>query len=63
MAEGGALTWNFLFVNEVVPTDADYIRTVPKKEGQTWNELLYLLSQLLSKQRCPYYEQVGSQGI
>ncbi len=47
-AEGGALTWNLSFGNEVVPTDADYMPTVPKKEGETWNELLYRLSQLFS---------------
>jgi dTDP-4-amino-4,6-dideoxygalactose transaminase len=47
-AEGGALTWNLPFGNEVVPTDADYMPTVPKKEGETWNELLYRLSQLFS---------------
>ena len=47
-AEGGALTWNLPFGNEVVPTDADYMPTVPKKEGETWNELLYRLCQLFS---------------
>ena len=47
-AEGGAMTWNLPFGNEVVPTDADYMPTVPKKEGETWNELLYRLSQLFS---------------
>ena len=47
-AEGGAMTWNLPFGNEVVPTDADYLPTVPKKEGETWNELLYRVSQLLS---------------
>lgn len=47
-AEGGALTWNLPFGNEVVPTDADYRPTVPKKEGETWNEMLYRLSQLFS---------------
>ena len=47
-AEGGALTWNLPFGNEAVPTDADYMPTVPKKEGETWNELLYCLSQLFS---------------
>ena len=47
-AEGGALTWNLSFGNELVPTDADYMPTVPKKEGETWNELLYRLSQLFS---------------
>ena len=47
-AEGGALTWNLPFGNEVVPTDVDYMPTVPKKEGETWNELLYRLGQLFS---------------
>ena len=47
-AEGGAMTWNLPFGNEVVPTDADYLPTVPKKEGETWNELLYRVSQLFS---------------
>jgi dTDP-4-amino-4,6-dideoxygalactose transaminase len=47
-AEGGALTWNLPFGKEQVPTDVDYMPTVPKKEGETWNELLYRLSQLFS---------------
>lgn len=47
-AEGGALTWNLPFGNEVVPTDVDYMPNVPKKEGETWNEILYRLSQLFS---------------
>ena len=47
-AEGGALTWNLPFGNEVVPTDADYLPTVPKKEGETWDDLLYRVSQLFS---------------
>ena len=47
-AEGGAMTWDLPFGNEVVPTDIDYMPTVPKKEGETWNELLYRLSQLFS---------------
>jgi dTDP-4-amino-4,6-dideoxygalactose transaminase len=47
-AEGGALTWKLAFGNEVVPTDADYMPTVPKKEEETWNEMLYRLSQLFS---------------
>ena len=47
-AEGGALTWNLPFGNEAVPMDADYMPTVPKKEGETWNEILYRLSQLFS---------------
>ena len=47
-AEGGAMTWNLPFGKEVVPTDVDYMPTVPKKEGETWNELLYRLSPLFS---------------
>ena len=47
-AEGGALTWKLPFGNEMVPTNVDYMPTVPKKEGETWNELLYRLSQLFS---------------
>lgn len=47
-AEGGAMTWNLPFGNEAVPTDVDYMPTVPKKEGETWNELLYRLLQLFS---------------
>ena len=47
-AEGGALTWKLPFGNEVVPTDVDYMPTVPKKEGETWNELIYRLGQLFS---------------
>ena len=47
-AEDGAMTWKLPFGNEMVPTDVDYMPTVPKKEGETWNELLYRLSQLFS---------------
>ena len=47
-AEGGAMTWKLPFGNEVVPTDVDYMPNVPKKEGETWNELLYRLGQLFS---------------
>ena len=47
-AEGGAMTWNLPFGNEVVPTDVDYMSTVPKKEFETWNEMLYRISQLFS---------------
>ena len=47
-AEGGAMTWKLPFGNEQVPTDVDYMPTVPKKEGETWNELLYRLCQLFS---------------
>lgn len=47
-AEGGAMTWNLPFGNEAVPTDVDYMPTVPKKEFETWNEMLYRISQLFS---------------
>ena len=47
-AEGGALTWKLPFGGETVPVDVDYMPTVPKKEGETWNELLYRLTQLFS---------------
>ena len=55
-AEGGALTWNLSFGNEQVPVSGskiqvsgmDYMPNVSKKEGETWNELLYRLSQLFS---------------
>ena len=47
-AEGGAMTWHLSFGNEIVPMDVDYMPTVPKKEDETWNDLLYRLSQLFS---------------
>ena len=47
-AEGGAMTWKLPFGSEVVLIDVDYMPNVPKKEGETWNELLYRLSQLFS---------------
>ncbi|MBQ8714204.1 MAG: DegT/DnrJ/EryC1/StrS family aminotransferase [Prevotella sp.] len=49
-AEGGAMTWRLPFGNEVANLDdnLDYFPTVPKKEGETWNELIYRLSQLFS---------------
>lgn len=47
-AEGGAVTWNLPFGSDVVPTDVDYMTAVPKREGETWNELLYRLAQLFS---------------
>ncbi|UKK67575.1 DegT/DnrJ/EryC1/StrS family aminotransferase [Prevotella communis] len=55
-AEGGALTWNLPFGNEQVPVQGskfnvqglDYLPNVPKKKGETWNELLYRISQLFS---------------
>lgn len=47
-AEGGAMTWNLPFGNDVVPMDVDYMPTVPKKDGETWNEMIYRISQLFS---------------
>lgn len=49
-AEGGALTWNLPFGEEIVKAEGlkKYLPTVPYKEGETWNELLYRLSQLMS---------------
>lgn len=51
-AEGGALTWHLPFGNEVVNANdnanLNYMPTVPKKEGETWNELLYRLGELFS---------------
>lgn len=47
-AEGGAMTWNLPFGNELVNDSADYYPTVSKKEGETWNEMIYRLSQLFS---------------
>lgn len=49
-AEGGALTWNLPFGDEKVEKEElrDYMPTVPYMEGETWNELLYRLSQLYS---------------
>ena len=51
-AEGGALTWHLPFGNEVanvnVNANLNYLPNVPKKDGETWNELLYRLSQLFS---------------
>lgn len=52
-AEGGAMTWHLPFGNEPVKVNVnvkveDYFPNVPKKEGETWNELLYRLSQLFS---------------
>lgn len=47
-AEGGAMTWNLPFGNEIVPYDVNYLNNVPKKEGETWNEMIYRISQLFS---------------
>lgn len=47
-AEGGAMTWSLPFGTEAVPVDANYLPNVPKKEGETWDELIYRVSQLFS---------------
>ena len=49
-AEGGALVWHLPFGKETVDVNANdnYFPTVPRKEGETWNEMLYRISQLLS---------------
>lgn len=49
-AEGGALTWNLPFGELKVKSEElkDYKPNVPFIEGETWNELLYRLSQLFS---------------
>lgn len=52
-AEGGALTWNLPFGNEVVVKALDKhadntFSGVPEVEGETWNENLYRKAQLLS---------------
>lgn len=49
-AEGGALVWNLPFGKDVVDVNSDdnYFPTVPRREGETWDEMLYRISQLLS---------------
>lgn len=49
-AEGGALTWKLPFGEVIVKSEElkDYKPTVPYVEGETWDELLYRLSQLYS---------------
>jgi dTDP-4-amino-4,6-dideoxygalactose transaminase len=52
-AEGGALTWNLPFGKEQVPNlnvndNLNYFPTVPRIEGEIWDEFLYRISQLLS---------------
>lgn len=49
-AEGGSLTWNLPFGDEKVESAElkDYMPTVPFIEGETWNALLYRVSQLFS---------------
>ena len=48
-AEGGAMTWNLPFGNEVVPQQQVYCGSpVPFIEGETWNAFIYRISQLFS---------------
>lgn len=49
-AEGGALVWHLPFGKENVDVNANdnYFPTVSRKEGETWDEMLYRISQLLS---------------
>ena len=52
-AEGGALTWNLPFGNELAVKDLDNnpevtLSGVPEIEGETWNQKLYRVTQLLS---------------
>ena len=49
-AEGGALVWHLPFGKENVDVNANdnYFPTVPRKESETWDEMLYRISQLLS---------------
>lgn len=48
-AEGGAMTWNLPFGNEMVPQQQVYCGSpVPYIEGETWNAFIYRISQLFS---------------
>ena len=49
-AEGGSLTWNLPFGESLVESAElkNYMPTVPFIEGETWNALLYRISQLFS---------------
>lgn len=48
-AEGGAMTWNLSFGNEIVENQQIYCGCpVPFKENETWNEFIYRISQLFS---------------
>ena len=49
-AEGGALVWNLSFGESVIERSelSDYMPTVPFIEGETWDGLLYRVSQLFS---------------
>lgn len=48
-AEGGAMTWNLPFGNDVVERQQVYYGSpLPVIEGETWNEFIYRISQLFS---------------
>lgn len=49
-AEGGSLVWNLSFGESVIERSelSDYMPTVPFIEGETWDGLLYRVSQLFS---------------
>lgn len=52
-AEGGALTWNLPFGEELAVVNLDTnpentFSNLPKIEGETWNQKLYRITQLLS---------------
>ena len=49
-AEGGSLVWNLPFGESVIERSelSDYMPTVPFIEGETWDGLLYRVSQLFS---------------
>lgn len=49
-AEGGSLTWNLPFGEAKVESAElkDYMPTIPFIDGETWNALLYRVSQLFS---------------
>ena len=52
-AEGGALTWNLPFGEDVAVVERDAnpentFSNLPKIEGETWNQKLYRITQLLS---------------
>jgi len=48
-AEGGAVTWNLPFGNDIVERQQVYCGSpIPFIKGETWNEFLYRMSQLFS---------------
>lgn len=48
-AEGGAMTWNLPFGQEIVQRQQNYLGSeVPMVQGETWDGFIYRLSQLFS---------------